>query len=448
MEVSSDKADPLLSVFSQVDALPFTLATLFGIIIILILLAASALVSGSEVAFFSLGPKEKSELGQKKTKKHSKAAALLTRPDHLLATILVANNLVNVGIVVLSTWLINSTLDFTASPIIGFIVQTIVITFVILLIGEILPKVYATRFPLRFVSFMAYPVAMAEKLLRPLTVVLVRSTSIVRKRLKESNSPISMDDLSQALELTGDETMEDEQILKGIVRFGNIDVVEIMRPRVDMIAIDLNAPFGQVIDLVVDSGYSRIPVYVSDPDHIKGILVVKDLLPHFHKPVSFRWQSLVRPPYFVPESKKINDLLAEFKLNKNHLAIVVDEYGGTSGLVTLEDILEEIVGEISDESDEDEIPYSRIHDYSYLFSGKTTLHDFKKLLELPDFFFDDIKGDSETLAGLMLEIKGEMPQIGETIVYDQYTFIIRSADERRIKEIQVDVPQISPGETL
>lgn len=413
---------------------------LIGILVVIVLLAASALISGSEVAFFSLGPREKDELSSRKGKNNGRIATLLAKPEHLLATILVGNNFVNVGIVILSTWLAQSMINFTDHPILGFVLQTIVITFIILLIGEIIPKVYATRYALRFARLMALPITIMEVIFRPLSLILTQSTSLVKKRLKESAAALSMDDLSEALELTGEEMIEDEQILKGIVKFGDLDASEIMRPRVDMVAIDMQTSFSELLQTLIDSGYSRIPVYVNDLDHISGILFVKDLLPHFHKTNNFRWQSLIRAPYFIPENKKINDLLEEFQQHKIHLAVVVDEYGGTSGLITLEDILEEIVGEISDESDEEEALYTQPDLNSYLFAGKISLHDFQKVLSLPEDFFDPIRGESETLAGLMLEAKGDLPEPDEAIDVNGYTFIIKSVDDRRIKEILVKTP--------
>lgn len=417
---------------------------MIGIIVIVFLLAASALVSGSEVAFFSIGPTEKSILNERSTQPNRRVLQLLRKPEHLLATILVANNFINVGIVVLSTWMVQNYLDLSMNPVLRFILQTIVITFVILLVGEIIPKVYATRYALSFSQLMAYPVYVMEVLFRPVSAILIRSTSLVRRRLDDMPSSLSMDELSHALELTGQDLEEDEQILKGIVKFGDLDVSDIMRPRVDILAVEITSTFKELLEALVESGFSRIPVYVDDLDHIKGILFVKDLLPHLHKVNNFRWQSLIRPPYFIPENKKINDLLEEFQQNKIHLAIVVDEYGGTSGLITLEDILEEIVGEISDESDDEESLFTRVDESTYLFSAKISLHDFCKALNIPDIYFEGIRGDSETLAGLILEIKGEMPEAGDQVSYRRYNFEIRSVDDRRIKEIQVAIQEEDP----
>ncbi|MCD6331997.1 MAG: gliding motility-associated protein GldE [Bacteroidales bacterium] len=410
-------------------------------------MAASALISGSEVAFFSLGPREKANLESRKGATPRRILKLLEKPEHLLATILIVNNLVNVGIVILSTWVTGAVINFGSHAVLGFLIQTVAITFVILLIGEILPKVYATRYAQRFAYLMALPVTILEVLFRSVTGVMVSSTSLVKKRLKESAGSLSMDELSHALELTGEELKEDEQILKGIVRFGNIDVSEIMQPRVDMVAVEIKTSFSELLDTLMRSGFSRIPVFVEDMDHIKGILFVKDLLPHFHKSGNFRWQSLIRPPYFIPENKKINDLLEEFQQHKIHLAMVVDEYGGTSGLITLEDILEEIVGEISDESDEEEPLFSQIDRHTYLFDAKISVHDFCKILNIPDEVFKEIRGESETLAGVILEIRGELPEIEEKIIFRNFTFVIKNVDDRRIKEILVKIQEVSGNES-
>jgi len=275
---------------------------------------------------------------------------------------------------------------------------------------------------------------------QPLSAILIRSTSAVQKKMKEKRSNISMDDLSQALELTGEELEEDEKILQGIVNFGNTDVSEIMKSRVDVVAVDIAMGFYDLLELIKEYGYSRIPVYIGDFDHVKGLLYVKDLLPHIRKGNTFRWQSLIRPPYFVPENKKINDLLAEFQKQKIHLAIVVDEYGGTSGLVTLEDILEEIVGEISDESDVEEVMFEKINDQTFLFEAKTLLNDFYKAVNLKEPVFDEVKGEAETLAGLILELNGEIPEKNERFSFQGYQFIVEEVDERRITKIQVEIP--------
>lgn len=417
----------------------FSVGVVVGIVIIAALLVVSALISGSEVAFFSLGPSELESLEERKGRVSNKVKDLLDQPENLLATILIANNFVNVAIVILSTWVSHSLFDFSAAPVLGFVIQTIAITFVILLIGEIIPKVYASRFSLRFVFFMALPIETLRVLFTPVSLILVRSTKYVKKRLKDKRQNISMDDLSQALELTGEEFEDDEKILKGIVKFGLTDVKEVMKSRVDVVAINISTSFQELLKIITDTGYSRIPVYEEDFDHVNGILYVKDLIPHISKPSTFRWQSLIRPPYFVPLNKKINDLLEEFQKQKIHMALVVDEYGGTSGLITLEDILEEIVGEISDESDGEEDLFKIIDNKTYLFEAKIMLNDFYRVLDLTEDVFDSIKGESETLAGLILELNGEIPDKNERFTYQNFTFIIEQVDERRISKVRVEL---------
>lgn len=415
------------------------LTLIIELLAILLLLAASASVSGAEVAFFSLGPNERNQLNLKNTKSAGRVLSLLVKPEELLATLLVSNNLVNMGIVILSTWVTDAILSFSGFPVLKFVIQIVLITFVILLIAEVLPKIYATRHSLRIAYLMALPVVALEKILHPLNMVLIGSTSLVSRRLKDQSSPLTMDELSEALVLTGQELVDEEKILRGIVRFGNIEVGEIMRPRVDIFSLNITDHFGIVFSRVIEFGYSRIPVYQKDLDDIRGILYVKDLISHIQKPDSFRWQSLIRPAFFVPENKRINDLLQEFRQNKMHMAIVADEYGGTSGLITLEDILEEIVGEISDESDEEDTMIQKVGDKTYLCNGKTSLNDLVKALELDEDFFDEIKGGAETLAGLILEIKGEIPEPGARIQLNYLTFVIRSRDDRRIKEIEIKI---------
>ena len=415
------------------------LSLIIELIVILLLLAASALISGAEVAFFSLGPNERDQLNLKNTKTARRVLALLVKPEDLLATLLVTNNLVNMGIVILSTWVTDFLLSFTGYPVMKFIIQIVIITFVILLIGEVLPKIYATRHSLRLAQLVSIPVLTLERLLRPVNRVLIGSTSLVRKRLKDQSAPLTMVELSEALVLTGQELVEEEKILKGIVRFGNIEVGEIMRPRVDIFSLDIREPYRAVFNRMIELGYSRFPVYQKDLDDIRGLLYVKDLLSHVQKTDAFRWQSLIRPAFFIPENKRINELLQEFRQNKMHMAIVVDEYGGTSGLITLEDILEEIVGEIRDESDEEDTMIEKIGEKAYLCNGKTSLHDLVKALDLDEEYFEQVKGGSETLAGLILELKGEIPETGERIQLNYLTFVIRSRDDRRIKEVEIKV---------
>jgi gliding motility-associated protein GldE len=407
---------------------------------IVILLAFSALISGSEVAYFSLSPAEKQKISSTSTKKHAYIQKNLESPEQLLATILVANNFVNVGIVILSSFTINNIVDFTNEPILGIIVQVFVISFIILLFGEIIPKVYSTHRALKFARSVAIPLHYTIKLLRPLNSVLIYSTSFINTRIHAYNSHISVDELSQALELTSQTDLKDDaEILKGIVKFGNKNVAEIMRSRVDVVSVDIDSDYSKILTLITETGFSRIPVYSDTFDNIKGILYIKDLLPHVHKGASFRWQSIIRPPFYVPETKKIDDLLEDFQKNKVHMAIVVDEYGGTSGIVTLEDVLEEIVGEITDEFDEEEKFYTKIGENKYLFDGKTMLNDFYKVIGLEEPVFEDIKGEADTLAGLILELKGEIPAKNDTINCKNYVFTIEAVDNRRIKQIKVEI---------
>ncbi len=406
-------------------------------IFLLILLLCSALISGSEVAFFSLSPTDIKNLKSKKTASSIKTLKLLTQPEFLLGTILVINNFVNVSIVIISAYISNSIIDFGEAIVLGFLAQVVFITFLLLLFGEILPKIYANQNALKFSSFMVRSISFLQKVFMPITMLLVFSTNLVNKRLNIKKSNISMDELSDALSLPETKITEDKHILKGIVKFGNIDAKEIMKSRLDVFAISKSTPFPELLGNFLESGYSRIPVYSDSFDQIKGILYIKDLLPHIQKGANFKWQSLIRSPYFIPEAKKINDLLEEFQRKKIHMAIVIDEYGGTSGIVTLEDILEEIVGDIKDEFDEEESFYTQLNDTSWIFEGKTLLNDFYRVLEKPENIFDEIKGDADTLAGLILEIKGDIPEKDETFKLDDYEFKIEAVDKRRIKKIKI-----------
>ncbi len=418
-------------------------ANFLGLSIIILLLISSALVSGSEVAFFSLSPINLDKLKTKNSKKSIEVLKLLKKPEHLLATILIVNNFVNVGIVILSTYLTDAIFDFSNSPSwVPFLFTIVVVTFLLLLFGEIIPKVYAAKYSENFSLFMSVPLNFLGIVFRPMILVLVGSTSIVNKRLLKRKPEISLDDLSNAIDIADNEIKDNKKILEGIVSYGSIDASEIMKPRVDVVAFDIYTPFSKLIDNIKKHNYSRIPVFSETFDNVKGILYIKDLLAHYHK-TTFNWQSLLRPPYFVPESKKINDLLLDFQSKKNHMAIVIDEYGGTSGIVTLEDVLEEIVGEISDEFDEPDIFYKKIDEYNYVFEGKTLLNDFFKILNIEDNLFDKVKGDADTLAGLILELEGEIPIAGFAINYKNFVFKIVSSDMRRIKQIKVTFQPIS-----
>lgn len=409
---------------------------IIAIAVLLLLLVCSALISGSEVAFFSISPKEKKAIEETSSRKNDAIRSLLAHPERLLATVLIANNFVNIGIVVLSKYISDNLFDFGTSVIIRLLVEVVAITFLILLFGEIIPKVYANKKPLRFAAFMARTISGLEKLFRPLAKILIHSTNLITRKVKKEGT-ISLDELSQAIEIASEDIDEERDMLEGIVRFANISAAEVMRSRMDVVAVEINTTFTKLKAVIIDSGFSRIPVYVKTLDDIRGVLYVKDLLPHLDKPESFRWQTLTRQPYFVPESKKINDLLQDFQTKRMHMAVVIDEYGGSSGIITLEDVLEEIVGDISDENDEEEKWYREEGNGQYIFEAKTPIEVFEKImgLETDSLLNEDMEADS--LAGLLLEIKGGFPQKNERILYKGFYFIPTAIDERRIKQIKV-----------
>lgn len=410
-----------------------------SIFIMILLLMISGLSSGSETAFFSLTPGEVNQLKESKSRFSQMVLNQLDAPERLLATILIANNFVNVGIVILSTYITNSLFGFQTNPLLVFLIQVVAVTALILFISEIFPKIYAIRFSVQFARLTAPALVVFSKLLWPISSFLIYSTSIVNKRLIKHRRDLSIDDLSDALELAKTDLSDEKNILKGIVKFGNIDVCDIMRSRVDTVAVDIKTRYSALLRIINESGFSRIPVYEGNFDHIKGILYVKDLLPYLDNSSSFKWQSLIRPTYYVPESKKINDLLKEFQSNHIHMAVVVDEYGGTSGIITLEDILEEIVGDITDESDYEQPSYEKIDDLNYVFEGKILLNDFYKILGIEDTYFETIQGDADTLAGLILELRGEIPQKDVKIAFRDLIFTIIAVDKRRIKKIKVTI---------
>jgi putative hemolysin len=416
-----------------------------GFLVILVLLLGSALMSASEVAFFSLGPEDLEKLKTNKDKKSKTVLNLYGNPEKLLSTVLVANNTINIAVVLLAAFLSLRIFDFSSEPVLGFIINVVIITFVLLFFGEVMPKVYASRNHLLIALFMAYPLVMLQKLFKPVTSLLIFSSSFVKKRSGTQRSNISMDDLSDALELTSEDFTEDEKILKGIVNFGNINVSAIMCPRIHVTAIDIKSGFDKIVPVIISSGFSRIPVYSGSFDSVKGILYAKDVLPYTNNPANFKWQSLLRPPYFVPETKKINDLLKEFQTKKIHMAVVIDEYGGTSGIITLEDILEEIVGEITNESDEDELLFRKLDEKTYIFEAKILLNDFCKVVNIDEELFETVRGESETLGGLILELTGEIPQKDQIIEYGDFVFRIESADRRKIKEIRVEINRTDGG---
>lgn len=413
-----------------------------------VLLICSALISGAEVAFFSLTPANFMTETGKRSNAQKIVVRLLEKPKKLLATILVANNSINIAIVLLFDVLTDEYFGRINTTFFGidfkFIVEVGVITFLILLFGEILPKVYASRNNVKFSNFMAHPMNILDTLFSPLSVPMRAVTLFIHERLGKQRSYISIDQLSQALELTREEdtTKEEQKILKGIVSFGNTDTKQVMRPRMDIFALAQDETFEEIIPQIIENGYSRIPVYKENIDQVLGILYVKDLLPYLDKK-RFDWISLVRDPYFIPENKKLDDLLNEFKTKKIHLAIVVDEYGGTSGLISLEDIIEEIVGDISDEFDDEDLIFSKLDDSNFVFEGKTPLKDFYKIIKLEDSSaFEENRGESETLAGFLLEISGGFPKKNEIITFLNYMFTIEVIDDKRIKQIKLSIEPV------
>ncbi len=409
-------------------------------LLVVVLLFLSGFASGSEIAFFSLSPTEINELEESKTENDKNIRILRDDSERTLATILITNNFVNVTIIMICNYIFAQTVDFGHAVWLQFLCITILLTFMLLLFGEIMPKVYGRQNPLKFCRRVVGGILMARRIFWHIATILLRSGVFATRIVQRVSPTISVDDLEHALELTDKEAIKEErQMLKDIIRFGDETASEVMTSRRDMVDLDIRSSFSEVLKCIVENNYSRIPIYQDNADNIRGVLYIKDLLPHLSKPASFRWQSLIRPPYFVPETKKIDDLLREFQDNKVHIAIVVDEYGGTSGIITLEDILEEIVGEINDEFDEDEHTFTRINANKYIFEGKTLLTDFCKILSLPDDFFAEIKGDADSLAGLLLEVKGDFPAEGEHLIFRNFEFIIRSLQERRIARVEVNI---------
>lgn len=437
----------LTDLFDGVTVTAPTLGAIIAILLAAMLLLASGFVSASEIAFFSLSPNDLSEIEEEHHPSDSRIRALLDDSEFLLATILISNNFVNVTIIMLCNYFFASTIHFGNSVILEFVLITVVLTFLLLLFGEIMPKIYSAQNTLKFCRMAAPAISVLRKVFSPLASWLVHSSTFINKRVTKKNYNISVDELSQALELTDkSEISEESNILEGIIRFGEETAKEVMTPRLDMVDLEIKTPYSQVLKCIVDNAYSRIPVYADSRDNIKGILYIKDLLPHLNKPDSFRWQSLVRPAYFVPETKMIDDLLRDFQENKIHIAIVVDEYGGTSGIVTMEDIIEEIVGEINDEYDDEERTFVKLNDTTYIFEAKTLLSDFYKIMKADPDVFDKVAGDADTLAGLLLEIKGEFPVLHEHLVYENYHFEILEMDARRILKVKITVDEASAEE--
>lgn len=418
---------------------PITPQVAIAIALTIVLLLLSGFASGSEIAFFSLSPSDLNELDPERNSRDDGISKLREDSERTLATILITNNLVNVTIIMLCNFIFGSLVDFKVKWL-DFLVITVFLTFLLLLFGEIMPKVYSRSAPLKFCRKAVNGILLLRKLFWPMETILIKSGVIAEKAVPKEKRQLSVDDLEQALELTNKDDIKDEQsMLKGIIRFGDETAKEIMTPRQDIGDIDIRSTFPEVLKFIVDNNYSRIPIYQDNEDNIRGILYIKDLLPYLGKPDNFRWQSLMRAAYFVPETKKIDDLLHEFQENKIHIAIVVDEFGGTSGLVTLEDILEEIVGEINDEYDEEEKNYTRLNSNTYIFEGKTLLSDFCKVLGIDDDEFDSVVGDADSLAGLLLEIKGDFLSLHEKISFKNYTFEVMAVEERRISKVKVVV---------
>ena len=409
------------------------------------LLACSALISGSEVALFSLTPSDFDVDEGKISAKQQILIRLLDRPKKLLATILVANNFVNIAIVLLFDALADSLFAGINSVFFGinirFVVEVVIVTFLILLFGEILPKIYANRNKVKFSHFMAFPLGVLDKLFSVFSLPMRYVTVLIHNKLGKQKSNLSVDQLSQALELTSEEdtTKEEQKILQGIVSFGNTVTKQVMKNRMDVFALNKEQPYKEVIEEIVEQGYSRIPVYEDSIDNILGILYIKDLLPHLDD-TNFKWQDLIREAFFVPENKKLDDLLNDFKEKKNHLAIVVDEYGGTSGIISLEDIIEEIVGDISDEFDDEDLVFSKLDDYNFVFEGKTPMKDFYRVIKLEENdFIEEKRGEAETLAGFLLEISGEFPKKNQELKVEHFTFTIEVVDNKRIKQVKLNI---------
>lgn len=433
--------DPVAGLLESLSSVSFTapdaycIAAIAGAVVLLVL---SAFVSGSEIAFFSLSPEETDKLDPDRSTSDERILRWQEHSERLLATILIANNLVNVAIVMLLGYAADRMVSFGGVVWLEFLSLTVVLTFLLLLFGEIMPKVWCVQHALSFVRGGSGVLAFLETLFWPLSSLLIRSKMFTDRFVRHQVDALTVDDLEKAMQLTDTKDIaEESKMLKSIIRFGGEMCKEVMTPRVDMVDIDIRTPFPKVLECIVENNYSRIPVFQGSEDNIKGILYIKDLLPHLSKPANFRWQTLIRAPYFVPETKMIDDLLRDFQEHKVHMAIVVDEFGGTSGLVTMEDIIEEIVGEIHDETDEEEKGYQRLNKNTWIFDGRTQLIDFSKVMQLEEDFFEEVEGDADTLAGLILELKGDFPELHERITYRQFTFEVTEMDERRIVSVKV-----------
>jgi len=417
---------------------PITTNVIYSLIVLAVFLCCSTLISSSKIAYFSLSQTQLASLRKLNSKRAKLALKHLEQPQLLLANIIIATIIVNMVIVVVFSYIATTLFNFEQAKLLGFVFQLIVIAFLILFFGEIIPKTYAYSYSRNVALGMSYPIMYVNIINKPMSKLLLFIWNAITEKIHKKH--ISIDNVSDVLTFTSKNPEEEKEFLEGIVRLKRIDVTTIMRPRVDVVAIDIATNFKELLAIVTESGYSRIPVFKNSFDQIKGVLYVKDLLPHLQKPASFRWQALVRTPYFIPESKKIDDLLEEFQKEKVHLAIVIDEYGGTSGIVSLEDILEEILGDINDEFDDDDTDlYIRVSENSCVFDGKISIHDFMKTMDFEDTMFDEVKGEADTLAGLILEITGDFPKLFDEIQYKHIVFKIEAEDKRRIKKIKVSV---------
>ena len=413
---------------------------IIGFVGIFVLLFFSAIVAGAEVAFFSLSSKDIEDTLQENNSKGKIISKLLDKPKKLLATLLVANNFINIAVVILFSFVGRNIFTDIDSPLLKFILEVIVVTFLILFFGEVLPKVYASRNNVKFAKRVVYPIAFLDKLLSPVSLPMRAVTLYLHNKLGKQKTIFSVDQLSQALELTDSEgtSSEEQKILEGIVSFGNTDTKQVMSPRIDIFALEIAESFEMICPKIIEKGFSRIPVYRDNIDQIEGVLFVKDLLPHIDK-TEFDWTTLIREAFFVPENKKLDNLLKDFQSLKSHLAIVVDEYGGTSGLVSLEDVIEEIVGDISDEFDDKHLNFSQIDDKNYLFEGKINMKDFYRIIDVNEDIFESHKGEAETLAGFILEILGNFPKKDQKIAFENCVFTIETVDKKRVKQIKVTI---------
>lgn len=442
--------DIFTTAFLQVYALSsasvsFYMPSLGGVVaacIAALLLLCSAFASGSEIAFFSLTRENLDDMAESKSARDKRVIELLKEPEKLLATILIINDFVNVGVVMLLNFFFMQVLDFgPEAEWLEFLLMTVLLTFLLLLFGEVMPKIYSKSNVVKFARFVSGPVYVLSSLLSPFSKLLVRSTAFAQRIVSKKQHLLSVDELEQALELTDTKEIgEQKNMLEGIIRFGDETVKNIMTSRLDMVMLDIRTSYSEVLKCAAENAYSRIPVYGKTQDDIRGILYIKDLLPHLNRGGSFRWQSLIRQPFFVPETKKIDDLLCDFQTVKVHMAVVVDEFGGVSGLITLEDIIEEIVGEINDEFDEPDTSYEKVNEHTYLFDGRTSLSDFYKITSLDSEDFEEFAGEADTLAGMLLEVKGEFPMLHEVIVCNEVSFEVVQKDKHRIAKIKAVLP--------